>query len=290
MDRAGVVGAELGLGLEVRAAGAVPALVEALVDVPVVVDALHDLLDARLVARVGGADEEVVGGVDARHQVLEAARVAVGELARGDPLALGRLGDRLPVLVSAGEEEDLLPALAHVAGEDVGADRRVRVPEVRGGVDVVDRRRDVEGHRASDASGGCQAHPVLGAVAAGDSSRRPLRACPRTGGAAGTVVDRAGRRTNPEGNTEVFPRVRVAIRRSVHGRHPVVPTSWTGPYPTARSEEERAVRGRMGASSACGGDARAADGRDRRWSRWRPGDRRGRAARVGLSSWRGVGQ
>jgi hypothetical protein len=30
-------------------------------------------------------------------------------------------------------------------------------------------------------------------------------------------VDRAGRRTNPEGNTDVFPRVRVAIRRSVHG-------------------------------------------------------------------------
>ena len=100
-----------------------------------------------LVARVGGADEEVVGDVDARHQRLEALGVAVGQLLRRDALALGRLRDRLAVLVGAGEEEDLLAALAHVAGEDVGADRRVRVPEVRRRVDVVDRRGDVEGHR-----------------------------------------------------------------------------------------------------------------------------------------------
>ena len=40
-------GPELGLGLEVGAARAVPALVGPLVDVPVVVDALHHLLDPR---------------------------------------------------------------------------------------------------------------------------------------------------------------------------------------------------------------------------------------------------
>ena len=45
-----------------------------------------------------------------------------------------------------------------------------------------------------------------------------LRGCLKTCDVSGTVVDRAGRRTNPEGNTNVFPRVRVAIRRSVHGR------------------------------------------------------------------------
>ncbi len=53
--------------------------------------------------------------------------VAVGELLRRHALALGRLRDRLAVLVGAGEEEDVLAALAHVAGEDVGPDRRVRV-------------------------------------------------------------------------------------------------------------------------------------------------------------------
>ena len=102
-----------------------------------------------VVARVGGADEEVVGDVDARQQRLEALGVAVGELLRRDALALGRLRDRLAVLVGAGEEEHLLAALAHVPGEDVGADRRVRVAEVRRRVDVVDRGGDVEGHGAA---------------------------------------------------------------------------------------------------------------------------------------------
>ena len=147
VDRAGVALRDLVLGLEVRAAGAVPALVLALVDVPVVVHALHERLDALLVARVARADEEVVGGVDARHQRLEAGGVAVRELLRRHALALGRERDRLAVLVGAREEEHVLPALAVVAGEDVGPDRGVRVAEVRRRVDVVDRGRDVEAHR-----------------------------------------------------------------------------------------------------------------------------------------------
>ena len=99
-----------------------------------------------VVARVGGADEEVVGGVDDRHQLAELRGVAVGQLLRRDPLALGGGLDRLAVLVGAGEEEDVLAALAHVAGEHVGGDRRVRVAEVRLGVDVVDRGGDVVAH------------------------------------------------------------------------------------------------------------------------------------------------
>ena len=74
------------------------------------------------------------------------ARVAVGQLLRRDPLALGRRLDRLAVLVGAGEEEDVLAALAHVAGEDVGRHRRVGVAEVGLGVDVVDRGGDVVRH------------------------------------------------------------------------------------------------------------------------------------------------
>ena len=60
-----------------------------------------------------------------------------------DAELLGRLRDRLAVLVGAGQKEHVLAPLAHVAGEDVGGDRRVRVTEVRLGVDVVDRRGDV---------------------------------------------------------------------------------------------------------------------------------------------------
>ena len=40
---------------------------------------------------------------------------------------------------------DVLAALAVMAGQDVGHDRRVRVPDVGLRVDVVDRRGDVEG-------------------------------------------------------------------------------------------------------------------------------------------------
>ena len=146
MDRAGVVRPDLRLGLEVGAAWAVPALVHPLVDVAVVVDALDDLLDPLHVALVRGPDEEVVGGVDLGRHLLEAWREAVAELARRDPLGLGLLRHRLTVLVGAGQEEDVLPALAMVPGEDVGGDRRVGVAQMGLAVDVVDRGGDVEAH------------------------------------------------------------------------------------------------------------------------------------------------
>ncbi len=56
------------------------------------------------------------------------------------------VGDRLAVLVGAGQEEHVLAALAVVARHHVGGDRRVGVAQVRGRVDVVDRRGHVEGH------------------------------------------------------------------------------------------------------------------------------------------------
>ena len=83
---------------------------------------------------------------DLLDHLLEVHDVAVGQLARGDALALGHVGDRLAVLVRAGEEEHVLAALAHVAREHVGGDRRVRVAEVRLRVHVVDGRGDVEAH------------------------------------------------------------------------------------------------------------------------------------------------
>ena len=146
VDRAGVALRDLALGLEVRAAGAVPALVGAGVHVAGVVHALEDLLHLGLVLGVAGADEEVVGHLQLGHQRLEAGRDAIDELLRRQPLPLRGLGDRLAVLVGAGEEEHLLAPLAHVAGQHVGGDRRVRVPQVGRRVDVVDGRGDVERH------------------------------------------------------------------------------------------------------------------------------------------------
>ena len=146
VDRAAVALEDLVLHLEVSAAGAVPPLVHPLVGEAVVVDTLEHLLDAALVLLVSGADEEVVGRVQARGQRLEALGVAVGQLLRGDALSVGGVGHRLAVLVGAGEKEHVLATLAVVAGQHVGGDRRVRVTEVRLRVDVVDRGGDVEAH------------------------------------------------------------------------------------------------------------------------------------------------
>ena len=108
-----------------------------------------------------------------RGQRLEALGVAVGELLGLEALRLGRVGHRLAVLVGPGEEEHVLAALAVVARHDVGGDRRVRVPQMRGRVDVVDRRRDVEGalgghgqrtlQGVSRAPAARRGRPVLGA-------------------------------------------------------------------------------------------------------------------------------
>ena len=149
VDWAAVAVLELGLGLEVRATRAVPALVVPGVDVAVVVDPLDHLGDLLHVLGIGRPDEEVIGHVQRRRELLEADRVLVAKLARGDAELLRSLGHRLAVLVRPGEEEDVLAALAHVAREHIGRDRRVGVPEMRLAVHVVDGRRDVVRHRPS---------------------------------------------------------------------------------------------------------------------------------------------
>ena len=91
------------------------------------------------------------------------------------PERLGRLRDRLAVLVGAREEEDVLAALAHVPREHVGGDRRVRVAEVRLAVHVVDRGGDVVRHPTIDSTRGdahrARREPADGRVAA--SPRQP---------------------------------------------------------------------------------------------------------------------
>src|SRR5919112_275776 len=79
--------------------------------------------------------------------VLKSAQRGQYQPSWGDPERLGRLGDRLPVLVRTGEEEDVLAPLPHVPREHVGGNGRVGVPEMGLAVHVVDRRCDVVGHR-----------------------------------------------------------------------------------------------------------------------------------------------
>ena len=86
--------------------------------------------------------------LELRRERLEALGVPVGELLRRDAERVRGVGDRLAVLVGARQKEHLLAALAVVARHHVGGDRRVRVPEMRRRVDVVDRGGHVEGHAA----------------------------------------------------------------------------------------------------------------------------------------------
>ena len=140
---------ELGLRLELLALDAIEPRVDVLVDVAVVVDALQELLHESLVPLVGRADEEVVLGVDALGQL---SPVLLDDLVdvrlRVEPLLLGDAVHLRGVLVGAGEEEGLLAALLVVPDEHVRGDRRVRVPDVRARVDVVDRRCQVVAHRS----------------------------------------------------------------------------------------------------------------------------------------------
>ncbi len=136
---------ELRLGLERLAADAVQTGVDVLIDVvaAVVANALQELLHELLVPVVARPDEEVVGDVETGRQGAPCLGDAVDVVLGGEALFRGDAGDLRRVLVDAGEEKGVAPALPLMAREDVRGDGRVRVPDVRGRVHVVDRRRQV---------------------------------------------------------------------------------------------------------------------------------------------------
>ena len=137
---------ELVLVLERLAPDAVEPGVDVLVDVAVVVDALQEVLDEALVPLIGRPDEVVDRRVDARRQLLPGDDDLVDVLLGLEPLLRSYPRDLVRVLVDPREEERLLAALAVMAHQDVGRDRRVRVADVRRRVDVVDRCCQVEAH------------------------------------------------------------------------------------------------------------------------------------------------
>lgn len=101
---------ELGLRPEGFAGLAILAHIFALVDVPLLIELLEDLLHGLHVVVVGGADEPVVGDVHQPPQVEHAPGAlhdVVDKLLGGYAGLLGLVLDLLAVLVSAGEEHDL---------------------------------------------------------------------------------------------------------------------------------------------------------------------------------------
>ena len=113
----------------------------ALVDVPLLVHLLEDLLDGGYMVVVGGADEPVVGDVHQLPQILDALgplHDAVHKLLGGDAGLLGLVLDLLAVLVGAGEEHDVIALEALVAGHGVGGHGAVGVADVELVAGVID--------------------------------------------------------------------------------------------------------------------------------------------------------
>ncbi len=129
---------QVALGVVGLARHAVPALVQAFVHVAVVVDRLHEPLHARDVAGLGRADEVVVADLEGGPGLDVAPAHPVDPVLRGDALFLSGAGHLQAVLVGAGEKPSVVADQPVPTRERVGVDRRVRRPEMRGVVDVVD--------------------------------------------------------------------------------------------------------------------------------------------------------
>jgi hypothetical protein len=136
---------ELGRGVELLAADAVQAFVPLAVQVTGRGRRAPEPLHAGAVARVAaGADEVVEAERERAAQGGERGGVAVDEPLDLDAGGLGGLEVFQRVVVGAGEEPDRLAQLAPVPCEHVGLHDLQREPQVRAGVDVRDRGRDVE--------------------------------------------------------------------------------------------------------------------------------------------------
>ena len=125
---------------------AVPALVDALVDVAGLVAALGQLLHRGPVPRLRGADEVVEGNSQLRPSLAEHLLHVRAVLQRILARLPGLLVDVLRVLVVAHQEVRVHAARPLVAGDDVGRHLLVGLAEVGPAVHVVDGRCEVEAH------------------------------------------------------------------------------------------------------------------------------------------------
>ena len=121
---------ELALSPEALAGGAVQALIGALVDVPLVIEVLKNLLHLFLVVIVGGADEVVVGHIHQVELLLDDGRHLVHELLGGHALGFGLQLVFLAVLVGAGLKEHVIALHALKAGDGVRQHNLVHVADV----------------------------------------------------------------------------------------------------------------------------------------------------------------
>ena len=118
--------------------------VAALVDVAVLAELAEQGLHAFLMTFFGGANEVVVGEAHPIPQGAKFCGYFVGKLLRGLAGSSGGALDFLAVFIRARQEIGVVAEHAMAARNGVAGNGRVRMPDVRTGVDVIDRGRDVE--------------------------------------------------------------------------------------------------------------------------------------------------
>src|SRR5690606_14377385 len=134
----------------------IPALIGGLEDIAIVArrHLLPDGLRGLEMARLGGADEIVVGEVQRPGEPQEFAGIAVGKLAHRNAFPGGGLHHLDAVLVRTGEEIDL-PALEPLpARNGVGGDHLIGMPDMGGAIGIGNRGRDVKGLAVHTGSAG----------------------------------------------------------------------------------------------------------------------------------------
>ena len=122
----------------------VPALVFLRVDFTLVPELLQAFLHKGLVFRHRGADKEVVTDTHLLPQVFEAMVVFVHVFLRGHSALFGGALHLLAVFVGTGQEERLVAQNLVEAGEDVCEDGGGGMPNMRGGIHVINRGSNVK--------------------------------------------------------------------------------------------------------------------------------------------------
>ena len=101
-----------------------------------------DRLRGPIMARLGGADEIVVGAVQPLDHGAETRHVAIQQVLRRQTIPRRRLLDLLAVLVGAGEKEHVIAVEALKARDGIGRDHLIGVADMRRAVRIGNRGGD----------------------------------------------------------------------------------------------------------------------------------------------------
>ncbi len=139
--------AQLGLvlGVEGFVAHRIPAGIGVQIDVAIVLHPAPDFGDGVMMARLGRADEIVIGDVQRLVHGAEALRVALAQLGRADALPCGGLLHLQPVLVDAGQEKHIIAVQPLETRDGVRRDRLIGVADMRIAIRIGNGGGNIEG-------------------------------------------------------------------------------------------------------------------------------------------------